>query len=289
LKVFSLFARSLLKPSWTFTPTGVIWRLLPASSGELIIESRDQTEKRTMFCALDGTTGLPLWRDLVMDEPWWIGIEDVAQGILLLHKFASPDMPQHQGIVALELQTGKLLWSNNDLTYWFTYGSSIFVHRMMFDKRVASELNLKTGELMREFGEEFESDLFAKREAGLHENQKGLQFPEMVDFDRIDPRIAGIMKKALPLDKIKGPIEYVSRGDLVLMNYHIPVRTAHEDGIMLNNHFNIIDSRINKLQYGEIITHNSRTAVPDSFFVRNGMVYFIQEQKTLTAITLPES
>jgi hypothetical protein len=283
-----LFSRSSLKPLWSFTPAGNIWRLFPASSGELVVEARDQDAKQAKFNALDSTTGIPYWRDLVLDEPWWVGIEDIASDILLLHKFASPDMPQHQGIIAVGLRTGKLLWSNDELTYWFSHGNAVFAHRMMFDKRVASELNLQTGQSMREFGEDFEADLFQKREEAIQSSQNQLQFPEIAVFDRVDPRVAAIMKKELPAMAMQGTVEYARVDNLVLLNYHVPAKEPIGEGPLLDNHLKIINIDDNRVLYSDILAHNARSAVPDSFFVRNGTAYYIKEQKTLTALHLSE-
>jgi hypothetical protein len=284
----SLFSRPSLKPSWTFTPTDAIWRLVPARSGELVGEARNQETKRTSFFALDGNTGVPLWQNLVLNEQWWIGIEDISDGVLLLHEFASPDMPQHRGIIAIDLRTGNQLWSNGELTFWFAHNRSVYAHKMLFEKRVASELDVHTGQTVREFGEDLEPSLFEKREEAIRENQDGLQFPEIGEFDRIDPRIAGMMRKELPATEVRGSVEYAHMDKFLLMNYHILVREGNEERPLLDNQLKIIDAANGKVIYYDTIVHNSRAPVPDSFFVRNGTVHYIKDQKTLTAIHLAQ-
>jgi hypothetical protein len=254
----------------------------------MVVEARDQDAKQAKFTALDSTTGIPYWRDLILDEPWWVGIEDITSDILLLHKFASPDMPQHQGIIAVGLRTGKLLWSNDELTYWFSHGNSVFTHRMMFDKRVASELDLQTGQSLRDIGEDFEADLFRKREEAIQSAQYQLQFPEIAMFDRLDPRVAGIMKKELPATAMQGNVEYAHVDNLVLLNYHVLSKEPFGEGSSFDNHLKIINIDDNRVLYSDILAHNARSAVPDSFFVRNGTAYYIKEQKTLMALQLSE-
>jgi hypothetical protein len=288
LKILSLFSGPSLKPSWTFTPTDAIWRLVPARSGELVGEARNQETKRVSFFAIDGNTGVPLWQNLVLDEQWWIGIEDISDGVLLLHKFASPDMPQHRGIIAIDLRTGNQLWLNGELTFWFAYNNSVYAHKMLFEKRVASELDVHTGQTVREFGENLVPLLFEKREEAIRENQDGLQFPEIGEFDRIDPRIAGMMRKELPATEVRGPVEYAHMDKFLLMNYHILARGANEKRPLLDNQLKIIDAASGKVIYYDTIVHNSPAPVPDSFFVRNGTVHYIKDQKTLTAIHLAQ-
>jgi len=286
LKIFSLLRGPSLKPAWTFSPAGAIWRLVPSQTGELIIEAREQDTKRATFHALDATSGVAYWQDLMLDEPWWIGIEDVAKGTLLVHKFASPDMPQHLGIIALELRTGMRLWSNDELTYWFSSDDSVFAHRMMFDKRVASELDLHTGHVMKEIGEDFEFGLFQNREEAVQENQKGLQFPEVLDFERSDPIILRVAKKGLHSHQVQGAVEFARFENVVIVSFHTLSGEKSEERTLLDNYLKIMDIENGGLLFSDIISHTVQSAVPDSFFVRNNMLYFIKNQKTLTAIRL---
>lgn len=286
MKILSLFARPSLKSSWTFTPGDAIWRLYPVRSGELVGESRNQDSKRVSFFALNAATGVPLWQNLTFDEPWWIGIEDVTEGVLLLHKFASPDMPQHKGIIAVDLRTGQKLWSNDEPTYWFAHKSSVYVHKMTFEKLLASELDAKSGRTIKDFDQDLEPSLFRIREEALEANQDGLQFPEIAELDRVDPRIAGIVKQVLPSVGAHGPIEFAQREAYLLMNFHVPSKEATGEKTLLDNHLTIVDTATGRTMYRDIVVRNSPAVVPDSFFIRNGTVYYIKDHITLTAIRL---
>jgi len=99
-------------------------------------EARDQDQKLVSFFALNAQSGVPLWRDLRLDEPWWAGIEAASDGVVLLHRFATPDMPQHKGILALDLKSGAQLWENRDVTFWFIRDGSVVAHRAVFEKRI---------------------------------------------------------------------------------------------------------------------------------------------------------
>jgi outer membrane protein assembly factor BamB len=287
LKILSLFGRLPLEPAWSFTPNGNIWRLLPSETGEIIGEARDQEAKRVSFFALNSDTGVPLWQGMVLDEPWWTGIEDVSQGILLLHTFASPDMPQHQGIVAIDMQSGETVWTNRELTFWFTHGQSVYAHKALFEKRVVLELNLRTGENIREFGDDSETDLFQKRQDSIKRNQNGLRFPEAVNLDTMDPGIASVVRKEIRGKAIQGYLECAVEENQVVLNYHTESKEGADGSPLFDNHFGILDNRSGKLMYSDTIAHKCRAVVPDSFFIRGGTVYYIKDQRTLIAVRLP--
>ncbi len=288
MKIVSLFGRRTLEPSWTYTPNANIWRLLPTDSGEFIGEARNQDEKRVSFFALKGDSGAVLWQDLTLDEPWWAGIEDSSDGVVLLHKFASPDMPQHKGIIALDLLNGTYLWENQDLTFWFARAASVFALKPFFEKRLIIELDLRSGQIKREYDQE--ADLSFVRNGIQHDsiNNRGLVFPEILDLESIDSPTVRLLRDKLPMKELIGNVEYLITTSFLAANYHVRSSNSAEQPPLLDNCFKILDIRNGKTVYEEVIARGSRGAVPDCFFLRNGTAYFIKDQKLLTAIRLVE-
>ncbi len=286
MKIASLLNRRVLRPSWTFTPNGIIWRLLPTESGEFVGEARNQEAKKTSFFALNAITGDVLWQDLKLSEDWWVGIEGVSDGVLLLHRFASPDMPQHKGIVAVGLKSGDVLWENADLAFWQIYEGSILASKTMFEKRNIVELDLKTGNIKREHSGENElAELRNRVLRNLNENQ-GLTFPEILETDSIESPAIRSLRKDLRANDLLGNVEYLIASGFLLTNFHL--RSKHSNGgtLSMDNYLRIYDVKTANIVYDEIIAHRSSAPVPDSFFVRDTTVYFIKDQTTLTAIRL---
>lgn len=288
MKIVSLFSRNSLTPLWTFTPSGAIWRLLLSESGEFVGEARDQEKKQVSFFALNGESGTPLWQNLALDEKWWVGIEEVSRGILLLHGFASPDLPGHQGIMAVDLLTGNTLWTNADLTFWFVHENSLIAHRSLFEKRLFYELNLNSGATLREFDQESESVLLQMRGEAIHNNQGALEFPDAVDINSFEPQTARAVKKELPLINIHGGIESLQTGDYLVLNYHVHSHKSSNDALRYDNHLKIIDLRNGNVAYSDLLSREVKAPVPDSFFVKANTVYYIKDQKTLTAVKLDQ-
>jgi len=117
LNSFSFFSKKSLKPSWSYSPQGIIWRILVGKRDHIVGECRDNEQKKATFFCLNGISGQPLWENKGMNEPWWVGIEAVHQDVVLVHGFEQPDMPGHRGIEAWKLETGEELWRNEETTY----------------------------------------------------------------------------------------------------------------------------------------------------------------------------
>src|SRR5450759_102613 len=110
MNISSLFQKKQLKPAWSYTTEGVLWRLLFSETNFIVGEDRDTEKKEVSFFCLNASNGDVLWKDISFAEPWWIGIEGIVHGKVFLHGFKKPDMPEHGRIIAVDLGTGRELW-----------------------------------------------------------------------------------------------------------------------------------------------------------------------------------
>ena len=127
--IISLFKEKQLKPAWQFNAGALIWRILFTSNNLIIGETRNQVAKSTSFFCINAHSGKPVWGKIEFGEPWWIGIEAIYDRWLILHGFTRPDMPEHKGIRIVELSSGKLLWKNAELSYWFVSDQKLYAYK----------------------------------------------------------------------------------------------------------------------------------------------------------------
>ncbi len=289
MRVFSFLTQPKRNPEWTYTVQGTIWRVMFSESGQLIGECRDQEQKRTSFFCVDELTGKPLWEKLMLDEPWWVGVESIHKSLLLLHKFASPDLPEHKGIFSIDVETGKELWRNEELTFWFVYRDNIYAYKDKFDKRVGHRLSLETGEVLEEHEDNFEDLLALRRITSDETTAEEFQFPEIFDFQSADPPIAAIIRKETKGEQVTGEIEYIQDREYLLLNYHRPTRNSMPEALLLENRFAVIDINRGSEIYADVLATDAKAPAPDSFFIKGSFVYFIKNQNTLTALRLWKS
>ncbi len=286
MRIFPLFNRRVLRPSWSFTPGGNIWRLLPSQTGEFVGEARDQDKKRVTFFAVNADSGTPLWSDRSFDEAWWMGIEEVGGEIVLVHGFASPDMPQHKGIVALGLRNGAQLWENKDWTYWFIQDDAVIVHKTVFEKRIVAELDIRSGNVRRELNDEGEISRVAESANRISQMHDSLVFPEIFDPGDQDSPVSRVLREEFSGPEVRGDVEFAVSGDYVALNVHRRSPRAAGESETVDNEFKICDAKSSRIVYADTIARNARGPVPDSFFLWRNVVYYIKDQKTITAVRL---
>ena len=287
MNLLAFFRNGKLKPEWEYRVKGILWRLLFSGNERIVGEDRDDQSKSVSFFCVDAKSGKLLWEGLRMDEPWWITIEVVREGVLFMNEFVKPDLPVQGKIYAVDIETGKVLWTNAELKMLFIAGSRVYAVRDFFERRVYYALDLRTGELVSEFGSDADQ-IHLLREEERSTSEEGLLFPETLtkqsrDYSIVHP----IVSRRCDEENIKGPVEFIHLGKYVLMSFHQFTDTQRrtQDG-MVDNRLLIVDSVSQKIVYEELLNRKAVNPAPDSFFVKDDLVYFIREKQHLVAIRL---
>lgn len=289
MKIFSLFDQSKLSPAWSYVARGSIWRILFSDSGEILGESRDHEQKQATFFCLEEQTGAVRWQDVRLREPWWVGIDAIHRNRVLLHEFANPSMPEHKGIIALDLATGEELWRNDELTFWFAFQDFVYAYQPQFERRVGFKLSVEKGTIVEEYRESLD-EVNQLRYRSLGEQnarqEHDFQFPEQYEEERTEAKVALWLKRAVKGIRVHGDIEYLHYRPYILANFFVEGRSPAPESPSLENRLLVYDERKHKEVFRELLATDAKAPTPDSFFVKNGTAYFIKNQNTLAALRL---
>jgi hypothetical protein len=285
----ALFGSQRLTPAWTFSANGIIWRMVLADPGFLIGECRDPQARLASFFAVETESGNVLWKDLRLVEQWWVGLEAVHNNVILFHGFASPDMPEHRGIQAFDMRTGRELWSNHDFSFWFCHQDQVIVYRDMFERRVGHELDLQTGSLIRTHEASLQELHELRQRAAAEQTMPDAILPEFFEEKKAGEEVSQLVKKETKGKSLAGNIEYLRQGDILVFNYHERRSGDAAQPPSLENHLFVYQLSPRKRRFAEIIGRNLTGYVPDSFFVNRGHLLFVSNQRVLTALNLWKS
>lgn len=101
-----------LKTSRSFS--GLIWNTLAdETTGTLFIEVRDVREKKVSFSALNLRNNEWLWKDLTLDETWWVTLGAVAGDRLLFTVYTDTNNPDKKSLVAYDIKSRQMVWWYN--------------------------------------------------------------------------------------------------------------------------------------------------------------------------------
>jgi len=277
MKLFSLFSSSL-KPSWSYSVSHTLWRIVFSQNNLIIGEERNTDEKLTSFFCLDAKTGKFLWSNRTFNEKWWIGIEGVTNDCLYLHGFKKPDMPEHQGIIAVNIVTGTELWQNKQCTFLTVQEPFVYGFRDLFERRLYYKLNKQNGEIIEEL-ESLPDDV----EQNKQMEKITFQFPVGLE-ERNGELWNAFQRVALVHEENIKSVEFADAGKFLVFNIHLSLQDD-ETGTMKNLLY-IIDKTAKKKVYFDVLNESTPYPAPDSFFLDGQTVYYIKERKTLVSLEL---
>jgi hypothetical protein len=272
----------VIKQIYSFSNNRQIWRLIPSDTGKIVIEERDTENKEVFFNCLEISSGEKIFSELQFEEKFWVGIEAVDNDTIYFHKFAKPDMPGHQGVIAFDIKSKNILWENPDYSFLFIESDKIYCYKSHFEGRNFFTIDRNSGEKIEDLGSDV-SEINRLRDAALSkQSYKDYIFPKTYYSDDIyDERITKIFSEFKNEKVIAGNIEYAIYGEVLFFNFHEVL-----DNGSLRNILRAFGLKNNKQIMEEVLISETKAYVPDSFFFRQNLMFLLEEKNRLVVYEL---
>ena len=271
-----------IKKKYTHDNGRQIWRILPTETGKLIIEERETDNKQVYFNCLSIESGKKIFKNFKLEEKFWIGIEAVYNDVICFHKFIKPDMPQHVGIIAMDLNEQKILWENLNNSFLFIWKEKIYCYQQMFEGKKYFSLDYISGSLLEDFGDDATKINKIKKELDESNSYANYLFP--ISFNSniaVAANLKEVFQKLRNEFTFSGNIEYVQKNDLLLFNFHV----VNPDG-NLNNQFKVLDLSSGIYIFEKTLIKETRTFVPDSFFIKDDLLFLLFGKNRLSVYSI---
>lgn len=222
-----------------------------------------------------------LWQHATFGEQWWMGIEAICGETLLLHKYTTPSMPEHRGIIAVDIESGKELWRNEELRFDCGLPESMIASRSTVFGKQIEERNARTGILLRTFSEA-EAEEVCRAPASFESTT--IEMPARIADLTADPSAnAAVLRSQCDAATLVGPVGYLDHDGLLIFTYH-QRSTLPEGGIQTT--LTIVEKGTNAVLFSGRVQRSAPTFPAETFFVWQNMLYYLEEQTTLIAINL---
>lgn len=271
-----------IKEKYSFKSKGQIWRIIPTETNKLIIEEREPDKKQVYFYCFQTDTGKKIFKDLQLDEKFWVGIETVYNDVIFFHNYLKPDMPRHKGIIAFEIENEKIKWENKDLTFLFPLDDMIYTYAQMFEGRNHFALDYKTGEVLEIFGND-PSKISGLQERSIeNENSKNYLFPNIYfndsnELEELKSFFEGLKNKCL----VSGRIEFIRIDSTLIFSYH-GINSKNSMDIF----FNAVDLSTGNYILEEKLLKDTGLFLSDSFFIKGNLLFVLFGKSKLNVYEL---
>lgn len=128
---------------------GVVWATKISKENQIIVlEIRNSERKEVRFAALDLSSQKFLWKDKLMDEPWWISLSAVSDKIVLFTLYTDTHNPDKKAVIACNLKDGEVVWWQNDFSISTVANNFVFGFSEKYGRREVI-LDLNTGKTLQ--------------------------------------------------------------------------------------------------------------------------------------------
>jgi hypothetical protein len=280
MSLFPFISRKKFGLDWEYQTKGLLWRIVVSEEFLLIGETRDPSEKRASFFCLRADTGVPLWENRSYPEQWWIGIEAVHRQTLYLHEYASPDMPEHKKLIAVDLASGEHKWRNDELKFIGAAGNFVYGRKDLFADDRVYELDGATGAIVKEL----DGVSLAAVKMESTGNRSGLLFPAGVaPGNPVPAALQNYLhgRGAAPAE-IAG-VEHLPLETIEIFSWYERKKTA-EDQAPWRQLLALLDRDGKKAHYSDIITELAAVPVPDAFFIADRNIIYTKGRNLLRSV-----
>ncbi len=277
MNLFKFRLSKKLKVSWIYYSKDQIWRVYPAGDGILVGEVRNTTEKSVSFFCIHLKAGIVLWEGLRFEEKWWIGIESVFNNVVIFHEFATPELPEHFKIRAVDCRSGKKLWENDEVQFVSGKGDFVYVAKMGLREKKFYEMELRTGEIRKEIS----ADGIPSLGSNDLEAVDDIQFPNGV-FDE-DQRTN--LLQMIPVNDSKkiGYAEYIKKNNLLLIGYYH--HSNNSDPSKFDHSLLVVDEN-KKPIYNDTIDVGVHYPSADGFLCIGETLVYVKNRNELVTVDL---
>lgn len=285
-----IFVKNKLKPYISFSQKGNIWRLYFSNEDIIFCETRDMGSKETLFASINYKTKQIYLSDFQLSEKWWISVEAVTDNTVYFNRFKTPELPEHMGIISADAKTGKIKWENKDLTFLFAEANDVYAYKEQFEREIFYKLNADNGSIEETYEDEkIAESLLELKKFNEERIFTGFLYPVIfVKGNELDPRIENYLTEKIKQVNYQGEIEYMDYGNLLIYNFHEDRGINPKDLTVhnLTNKLEIFDFNANRIIHTETLNTDSVNYVPDSFFMKDGFLFYVKEKKELISIDL---
>ena len=113
-----------------------------------------------------------------------------------------------------------------------------------------------------------------------------MTLPEIVSEEAVEPSLLAFVSRLTKGKGVVGNIEFILEHDILAFDYHVRVPAAAAQQPLYENHLFVYQYPQGKRLFSDVTAPDLKAQVPDAFFIRKRRLFYVKDQKTLTALQL---
>ncbi len=252
--------------------TGNIWRMLAApQEGMLVLEIREGMGRKVNFAAIDFRRYQILWHHLPLPQTWWISVVHLQGKQLYLQTYPDSQTPQPNGLVMVDILTGKVQWHLEQVGFLHLSPAGLLVYQPK-EEPIYQLIDSSNGVIIREMEAE---------EVKLFPSLPPVQVQYPVHYtaeNKYFSTIAQFMQLKLGIQAQKA-FDYMEYKGLIIISYYIYSNNQYTNFLL------VLDQEANVLLQ-ELLAKDLQGIGLDTFFIVENRLIFVKEKTELVIYEL---
>ncbi len=257
---------STLKFKFSHPFEGTVWSTLAVLDNILILEIRNENRREVRFSAFDYSNNKFLWRDIIFEEAWWIGLTAATSEVVLLHHYHSTSNPDDKGLIAWHIYQRRIVWKLDHFSFHYLENGRVF-GQFIKEDGILGSVEVLTGEILKNVNPVISSS----------ENiilRKPFQYAEGTEhFETVKTFLTSRL-----IGTLVGGVEYLEDSGLIFISYHVQQES-------LANYLVVLTEGGHEVLFEKIDWQLKGIGV-ETFFLLSGCLFFVRNKVELVSYKL---
>ncbi|WP_162499757.1 DUF4905 domain-containing protein [Mucilaginibacter terrigena] len=251
----------MLQPFVSQTLNGAVWRLqIDGETDIMCIEIRNEKDRQTSFAAVNLASGQVYFTSLTLPERWLTGIENIYNGVLLLHYYKHETSPEHKSIIAVDATTSTELWSNYSLAFNHLSTNGPVAYNPGIQPKKLLLIDVLSGQTIRPYNTTLDKPL-----------DNYIVIPEMIPAAQLIPG-------TLPEEPYGNMVHYLNHNSYRIVSLH-----TFKNGA-LQQHLYIMDG--SNVVYHDLLNQDIQKLQPEAFVLHKNALIYIKNRTEIKVLKL---
>lgn len=264
VKLPPLFSEAFEAPIWE----------MHLSNNYLLISTRNKEKLEVAFNVFDLKNNVFLWRDIVFEEPWWIGVSHFFNDVIVFHTFADSQDLEQKSLFGFNIIDKNVIWALDQVNpVQFNQGNILCVKSDLEENELI-DIRIKDG-----------SFLAAPNALKNPQKIKSTLIPNTcynplhyVEGSTAFETVAKFLKLQLDITLV-GACDYLEYKSHILVSYFV----KNEDNLV--NSLAVFDGEMRVID-SIVLDSNLNGLASDTFFIVNEALIFVKNKNLLSGLLI---
>ena len=240
----------------------------------LLISTRNQKILEVTFHLFDIESKEFLWRDLVFEEPWWIGVTHFYDDTIVFHTYQNSQDLESKSIFGFNWIEKEVVWVHEGCNPIRVIKSDVFCEKTGGDIKEIFRADIKKGTkvILKEL------PAFDQKKKNVMVSKPTQNPLHYVEGTTAFESVAKYLKLKQNID-IVGACDYLEHNDRIVISYFEEKKEGKENTML------VLDKELNMIDFF-ILSSGLSGLASDTFFIVNEALIFVRNRSQFMGLLI---